>query len=93
MAAAVPANMGSRRAQLEVRTVLVGWRDVMNDIRAGVIPQSRESVQRVTTRALTMLDDIEREYGETAVGLVSDARAEVQGATLHELADSGERSG
>ena len=76
-----------RRAELEVRAVLVSWRDVMADIRAGFIPESRQSVH-----ALAMLDDIEREHGDQAEDPVTSqlfvsARSEIQGAARHRAQD------
>ncbi len=88
-------------AELEIRTVLVGLRDVMADIRAGRLPRSRESVQRVTEWALSELSDVERRHrsavqpgsDERVATLLAESRAEVQGATFHDLADSGEVAG
>ena len=72
----------------------------MADIRAGRIPESRQSVQRVTRQALARLDDIEREHADDLAEdppgtsqLLASARSEVQGATFHDLADSGEDAG
>ena len=78
-------RQGRRRAELEIRAVLVSWRDVMADIRAGLIPESRQSV-----RALAMLDDIERKHGDelAEIPLVTSqlfarARSEIQGGANH----------
>ena len=94
-----PADRPARR-RLEIRAVVVGWRDGMSDIRSGWIPDSRESIHALSIRALALLDNIERSYqGQdddvlgSLEGLMSDARAEVQGAILHDLADSGEVAG
>lgn len=94
------SRMAARRGALEVRTVLVNWRDVMSDIRAGYIPASRESVARITEWALERLHEIERRYDAAPTSgphrlatLIAEARSEVQGATFHDLADSGEEAG
>ena len=92
--------MGRQPAALGIRAVLVSWRDVMADIRAGHIPESRQSVQRVTRQALALLDDIEREHADdlpedqpVTSQFLAVARSEVKGATFHDLADSGEDAG
>ena len=89
-----------RRLTLEVRAVVVGWRDVMTDIHAGLIGNSRESVGNARIRALSLLEVIEANHAGDApdvsqvlAKLVADARAEIQGATFHDLADSGEAAG
>jgi hypothetical protein len=91
--------MASSRAALEVRVTLVGWRDVMRQIRVGIIPGSRESVLRVRTWALDELHHIERRYANDPVAsreglhaLVAEARAEVQGATFSDVANAPARS-
>jgi hypothetical protein len=83
------------RFSLEVRTVLVGWRGVMRQIRAGLLPDSRESVQRVTARSLRLLADVGARYPELdrnrhALQLLRDAREEIHGASHHDLDDAGE---
>jgi hypothetical protein len=87
--------MAARRVELEIRTVVVSWRAVMRQIRAGYIPESRESVQRISRRALAALDNIERSHAgdPMMLVLVREARSEVHGATDHDLADSREQAG
>ena len=87
--------MPARRVELEIRTVVVSWRAVMRQIRAGYIPESRESVQLATAWALAALDNIERSHAGDPITqtLVRDARSELHGSTHHDLADSGEHAG
>jgi hypothetical protein len=91
--------MTPRRARLEIRAIIVFWRDVVADVRAGWIPESRESMQRTTAWAVNQLDRVERSFeGDPAekadIGQrLREARSEVQGATLHDLSDSGEEAG
>jgi hypothetical protein len=75
------------RARLELMAIVVGWRDVVADVRAGRIPHSRESMERVTDWALRELDRIERPIDADPAELtdidqrIREARSEVQGAT------------
>lgn len=59
--------MASSRAALAVKVTLVGWRDVTRQIRAGMIPGSRQAVLRTRTWALHQLDQIERRYADDPV--------------------------
>ncbi len=93
--------MGSSRAELEIRGILLSWRDAVRDIRAGRKPESRESIYRATIRALDLLESVQRTYhvfpiagpADSATRQLADARAEIQGAVRHDLAESGEEAG
>jgi hypothetical protein len=91
--------MNSKRARLEIRAIVVSWRDIVADVRAGWIPESRESMQRVTAWALGQLDRVERSLdGDPADKAdihqrLLEARSEVHGAAFHDLSDSGEQAG
>jgi hypothetical protein len=72
----------SHGVALEVRTVVVGWRAAMQQIRAGPTPERRQALIAVTRWTLEALDSIERAHaGEpAAVGVIRDARLQIQGA-------------
>jgi hypothetical protein len=83
------------RFSFEIRAVLVTWRGVMRQIRAGLLPDPRESTQRVTALSLKLLSDIGTRYPELntdarAIALLREAREEIHGATLNDVADKGE---
>jgi hypothetical protein len=82
----------ARRGQLAVRTIVVGWRAVMRQIRADYITDSR-SVHRVTAWALRALDNVQERYGHDAevAGVIRAAREEVLDASHDDLAGSGEQ--
>ena len=93
--------MASSRAEEEIRAIFLMWRHAVRDVRAGQVPNSRESIYRATVRALDLLEAVQRVHhvfpiaGHTdpLVQQLTEARAEVQGALLHDLADSGEHAG
>jgi hypothetical protein len=66
----------------------------MRQIRGGLLPDSRESAQRVTALSLKLLADIRRRYPQLdkdarAIALLRAARSEIHGASSHDLADAG----
>lgn len=88
------------RAALEVMTILVTWRAVMRQTRAGQIANSSEAARRATLEALAMLAGVADAHRGEPLALRDDlgrllalARAEVQGALHGDLADSGEEAG
>jgi hypothetical protein len=93
--------MAASRAEEEIRAIVMMWRHAIRDVRAGHTPASRESVYRATVRALDQLEAVQRVYHVFPVGdqtnsvvqRLTAARAEVQGALLHDLADSRESVG
>ena len=95
----MPGAMDARRARLEIRSLVIGWRDVIGDVRAGRIPDSRESIQRMTTWALVELKRVEgslvasRTDAAQIRELLREARSELQGASFHDLSDSREEAG
>jgi hypothetical protein len=83
------------RFSLEIRVVLVTWRSVMRQIRNGLVPDPRESALRVTALSLELLADSGTRYPELnddahAIALLREAREEIHGATVHDLADTAE---
>jgi hypothetical protein len=93
--------MASRaKIELEVQVVVVSWRAAMRHVRSGEFGHSSESTFRIGVDALRMLDDIAQKYRERPIAdrrdltrLLAAARAEIHGATHHDLADSGESAG
>ena len=93
MGDAVPLQM--RRAALQIRATLLGWRAAMRYIRSRATPDSRESVDRVTKLALGQLEAVEGNLAadDDLTVQLRAARTEIHGATGHDLADSGEEAG
>ena len=91
--------MTPRRARLEIKAIVVSWRDVVGDVRAGWISDSRESMQRTTAWAVDQLGRVERSLESDAAEKADidqrlrEARSEVQGASFNDLSDSGEQAG